>query len=91
MKMLEWKKTESREMNWPEAKSLEIDGWRLPTRAELINAFDEQVKGFEPYSYWSSTVFLNTQKFSGWTINFDDYGRTCESHISCLNHVRLCK
>ena len=35
---LEWKDPESNEMSWNEAKALEKDGWRLPTRAELADA-----------------------------------------------------
>ena len=54
---LEWGKISDEEMNWDDAvkwcKS-QGEGWRLPTRFELIRAFDEGIV-FPGNVFWSST------------------------------------
>jgi len=57
-KTLEWGKVSEKEMTWNEAKKWceeQGKGWRMPTRVELIQAYDEKVEGFSGYTFWSST------------------------------------
>ena len=53
-----------REMNWDDAKKACIalgNGWRLPTKNELIilHKNREKIGGFTTNYYWSSTEFAN--------------------------------
>jgi hypothetical protein len=57
---LEVMKTDLGYMNWDEAKTACEnlgDGWRLPTKAELVFMYENRNKigGFENIFYWSST------------------------------------
>ena len=55
---VEWGETNEKFINWEEAKIWceEKDGWRMPTRTELIEAYDNKVGGFK-YNYsWSATT-----------------------------------
>jgi len=57
-KTLEWGKVSEKEMTWNDAKKWcekQGKGWRMPTRVELIQAYDEKVEGFSGYTFWSST------------------------------------
>jgi hypothetical protein len=87
---LEWKDTEHNEMNWDDAKELEKDGWRLPTRGELCDAYDNKVKGFYPEYYWSSSIYdQNTN--NAWFVNFH-YGYVSYNYKTTYSYcVRLCK
>jgi len=72
MKQLQWGKTADKRMSWQEAvdycKALG-KGWRLPTRVELIDAYDSKVDGFETDDYyWSSTTSVfNTE--NAWIVD----------------------
>jgi hypothetical protein len=85
---LEWKDTESEQMSWYEAKKLESNGWRLPTRVELIHAFDSKVEGFTSVC-WSSNNYILDTKYA-WSINFN-YGGMGTDDKECCYYVRLCK
>ena len=61
-KKLEWGEVSDKQMNWFEAKKWceeKGKGWRLPTRVELLQAFDEKIEGFKGYTFWSSTEGYN--------------------------------
>ena len=71
--MIEWEQNPPKEpMNWHNAveyaKSLG-EGWRLPTRAELIDAYDNNIKGFKDSYYWSSSTYDETFDYA-WDVNF---------------------
>jgi hypothetical protein len=86
---LEWKDTESNEMNWYEAKESEKDGWRLPTRIELLNAFDDGIEGFQVEFYWSSSDYIKDTSYA-WLVNFN-YGGMDNDDKVCNYYVRLCR
>lgn len=66
------------------------DGWRLPTRMELLDAWDNGVEGFQLQCYWSSSTFAGTytQNDSAWSVYFDSGG---SGHVLKTNtyYVRL--
>lgn len=78
-KRLEWGKVSDKEMNWNEATrwcESQGEGWRLPTRIELLQAFDDKIKGFSGSTFWSSTENYNNTAYawvvtlySGYTYN----------------------
>jgi hypothetical protein len=86
---LEWKKTELNKMSWDNAKKLEKDGWRLPTRAELVDAFDNKVEGFKLEFYWSSNTYEQSTNNS-WNVDFN-YGNVYGSTKASNYYVRLCR
>ena len=85
---LQWKESELNRMTWKEAKDLEKDGWRLPTRAELLDAYDNQIEGFELHRYWSSTLKWSSDAYL-FSFKTGDIFLECIDFIK--NHVRLCK
>ena len=87
--MLKWKQTEEKKITWHEAKSLEIDSWRLPTRGELIDAYDNKIKGFETNYYWSSTMYGDNTN-GAWYVNLGN-GSLNFNLKKLKNFVRLCK
>ena len=73
---LEWQSNPTEQpMNWDEAneytKSLG-NGWRLPTRTELIDAYDNNVEGFQSNDYWSSSTYAKDTN-NAWFVDFS-YG-----------------
>jgi hypothetical protein len=65
-------------MNWYEAKKACAkigDGWRLPTKDELIYIFQNRSKigGFSKGGYWSSTDYKyeNDNDNAAWYLSFD--------------------
>lgn len=94
---LEWQKNPSEKlMTWDEAteyaKSLG-EGWRLPTRGELCDAYDNGVKGFKLDGYWSSSTYAkNTSLASG--VGFDNGGvylsiKRYSFYARCVREVSL--
>lgn len=72
---LQWEENSSKKlMTWDEAmeyaKSLG-DGWRLPTRAELVDAYDNKVEGFHPDYHWSSITYSRNTN-NAWCVNSYD-------------------
>ena len=69
---LEWGMAKEN-VNWDKAKewceSLG-DGWRMPTRGELMLAYEKKVGGFSFYHYWSSSEYSS---YNAWVQNFN-YG-----------------
>lgn len=85
--MLEWKETESELMNWYEAKALEKDGWRLPTRAELVDSYDNKMEGFQSSGYWSSSTYILDTDYA-WGVS---YGSVSYYYKTYNGYVRLCR
>lgn len=57
---LEWGKTCDKELSWEDAKKWceeQGEGWRLPTRIELLEAYEQKIDGFTTSFYWSSTEY----------------------------------
>ncbi len=71
---LEWGPTAPKSMTWEEAiewcNSLG-NGWNLPTRLELIYAFDTEEPGFDNIPYWSCTVYRDASDLA-WFVDFYD-------------------
>jgi hypothetical protein len=86
---LEWKETEPNEMSWDEAKELEKDGWRLPTRAELVDTFDTNIENFNKGYYWSSSDYIKDTSYA-WLVNFNYGGMDTDNKV-CDYYVRLCR
>jgi hypothetical protein len=92
---LEWQEDAPKNpMTWEEAidyaKSLG-DGWRLPTRGELCDAYDSFVDGFKKNNYWSSSTYALTTILA-WTVYFingDVYilGKTNNYYVRCVREI----
>jgi formylglycine-generating enzyme required for sulfatase activity len=94
---LEWQNWDGdTSLNWYEAmeyaKSLG-EGWRLPTRAELIDAYDNNIQGFKSDYYWSSSTYAQGTD-SAWGVNFAlgyvyySY-KTLRYYVRCVRGVKL--
>lgn len=44
--------------------------WRLPTRAELVDAYDNNIKGFKKEFYWSSYTYARDTNLAAF-VDFD--------------------
>lgn len=94
--MIEWEQNPPKEpMNWHEAmKYAESlgDGWRLPTRGELIDAYDISVRGFMSYYYWSSSTYAQGNN-NAWVVHFCNgnvlnSGKTPFSYVRCVREIK---
>ena len=92
---LEWQEDAPKKpMTWYEAieyaKSLG-DGWRLPTRSELINAYDSSVKGFMNDYYWSSSTYAQNTSlawyvfFYNGSVGYDH--KTFNNYVHCVREI----
>jgi hypothetical protein len=92
---LEWQEDAPKNlMNWDEAieyaKSLG-DGWRLPTRGELCDAYDNFVDGFKKNYYWSSSTYAQFTN-SAWSVyffvgNVSLDGKTNLNYVRCVREI----
>ena len=78
-----------RKTNWEDAMKACADlgdGWRLPTRLELLIMYDNQneIGGFALANYWSSTEFDN---FIAWLQDFN-YGSQNDGSKGLSGYVR---
>jgi hypothetical protein len=88
-KTLEWGRTCEQELNWQDAKDWckkQGKSWRLPTRVELLQAYDEKVFGFGAGSYWSETEVSAT---GARDVYFPDgsqdtSGKTATYYVRCV-------
>ena len=84
---LEWEQNSPKEpMTWDEAtvyaKSLG-EGWRLPTRGELLDAYDSKTEVFQSGNYWSSSKYARDTNYV-WSVYFDDgYLDNCNKANDC--------
>ena len=74
---LEWEKNPLENlMTWDEAmeyvNSL-ANGWRLPTKKELEEAYKNKIYGFKPQNYWSSSI-ADLDTLNAWYVDFNDNG-----------------
>jgi hypothetical protein len=93
--MIEWQSNPPEEpMNWYKAMEYAEslgNGWRLPTRSELIDAYDNKVKNFIFMYYWSSSTYdQNTNR--AWRLVFDDGGvgnndKTISYYVRCVREI----
>jgi len=87
--MLEWHPKILHPVNFTRAKTHAVDGWRVPTRAELValhdsGDFPEDMKG---KTFWSSTPYAPVSSY-GWIVSFC-YGTTCTVNLTSTVFVRL--
>jgi len=64
---IEWGPEAPQKMTWYEGIdwcNLLGDGWRLPTIGELRRAYEQDVAGFAPDIYWSSSEGSSTLAWS---------------------------
>ena len=92
---LEWQEdAPENPMTWDEAieyaKSLG-DGWRLPTRGELCDAYDNFIDGFKKNNYWSSSTYAQGTNLA-WLVYFYDGGvgdddKTNDGYVRCVREI----
>ena len=90
---LEWGATSEEELNWDEAKEWckkQGEGWRLPTRLELLEAYEQKIKGFSTNVYWSSTESSSDgawyQSFSN-GLQFTDSRKSNHNYVRCIRSI----
>lgn len=93
---LEWQSNPPKNcMTWHEAteyaKTLG-EGWRLPTRVELVDAYDNNVQGFLLDYNWSSTTYSRNTN-NAWCVNLYDGhvsngSKTYGSYVRCIREVK---
>ena len=67
-----WGKTSKEILNWKDAKEwCEKQGGRLPTICELLQAFNDGIKGFKNLRYWSATGYRKNTN-GAWNMFFND-------------------
>jgi hypothetical protein len=75
-KTIYWGEEAPEKMTWEEAKEwCVLQGGRLPTRLELLQAYEDNIDGFAPDYYWSSAENNSNaawyQYFNGSTQSFN--------------------
>lgn len=93
---LEWQQNPpNKPMTWDDAmeyaKSLG-DGWRLPTRGELSEAYDNKIEGFILDDYWSSSMYARATNYA-WSVDFskgyvDYYNKKDSDYVRCVREVK---
>jgi hypothetical protein len=88
---IEWGPEASQKMAWNEAVdwcNLLGDGWRLPTIGELRRAYEQDVAGFAPDSYWSSSEEYD---YSGKWHHYFYFGTQYDYSKHLPKRVRACR
>jgi hypothetical protein len=90
---LEWQENPSEKpMNWYEAikyADLLGEGWRLPTKEELKEAYDSKIEGFKKsLAYWSLEEYVQNTIYA-WLVNFYNRyvfygGKTNTYYVRCV-------
>ena len=84
-KIIYWGETADKEMNWEDGKEwCEKQGGRLPTKIELLQAYEEEVDGFVASYYWSATEYNSTL---AWLVPFYN-GNTYYNNKTIATYVR---
>jgi len=81
-KTLEWGNVSEKELTWKEAKEWrkqQGDGWRMPTRIELLQAYEDNVDGL------SSTEVSDS---AAWSVNFLNGTAYSSSYEPYIFYVR---
>lgn len=89
---LEWGKTCDKELSWKDAKKWckeQGKGWRLPTRLELLEAFEYKISGFSTDPYWSSTEYSS---YGAWYQYFyngnqNTYSKYNGLYVRCIRSI----
>ena len=89
---LECGATSEEELNWDEAKEWckkQGEGWRLPTRLELLEAYEQKIKGFTTSSYWSSTEgYSNNAWYQDFYVgNQYTLTKKFSSYVRCIRSI----
>jgi len=89
---LEWGKTCDKELNWEDAKKWceeQGEGWRLPTRFELLEAYEQKVSGFTANGYWSSTEYSSDSAWNQYFYNgYQDTGsKYSRYYVRCIRSI----
>lgn len=94
--MIEWQNDPTKDkMNWYKAveyaESLG-NGWRLPTRGELADAYDNKVEGFYFNYYWSSSSYVQNTN-DAWYVVFSNgnvgyYVKTFKYYVRCVRDIK---
>jgi hypothetical protein len=86
-KTLEWGLISPTEMNWEDAKKwCEEQGGRMPTKLELLHAYEDRIDGFKEDNYWSATEYNSTVAyFVNFTYGFAIYAvKTNAYYVRCV-------
>ena len=93
---LEWQQNSLEErMTWYQAMTYADslgEGWRLPTRAELINAYYNYIEDFQSYYYWSLNTYTQNTNVA-WYIYFGNFMaesyslKTYKYYVRCVREV----
>jgi len=89
---LEWGKTCDKELNWEEAKKWceeQGEGWRLPTRQELLKAYEQKMSGFTTNFYWSSTEYSSNNAWSQYFVNGyqSAFNKVSGNYVRCIRSI----
>ena len=96
---LEWEQNApSDPMTWDEAtqyaeslNTMSDYGWRLPTKEELKDAYDNNLEGFPSSYYWSSGTYPQDTDFA-WFVSFSNgyvyhYFKTSYYYVRCVRDI----
>lgn len=83
---LEWMESDGEKYTWTEAMSLGNDGWRLPTRVELIQLYESKLIPSK-LCCWSASPYASNAN-RAWLVYFN-YGSDNTNSKSSLYYVRL--
>lgn len=101
---LEWEQNPPKEpMSWDDAvkysdslNTMREYGWRLPTKEELLDAYSDEIQGFKPFYYWSSTTHALFTNFA-WYVCFQKdylygyanfYSKDYNYYVRCVREVK---
>ena len=89
-KTIIWGATADKEMNWEEAnKWCKEQGGRLPTRAELLQAFDDNIGDFTPVYHWSASTYVDSPSIAWYVSFYNGYvSSTTKSYLYRVRCVR---
>ena len=82
-------------MTWDEAmeyaKSLG-DGWRLPSKEELKEAYDNKIEGFKSGYYWSSSTYVKSTT-NAWGVGLfngsvNSYSKANGYYVRCVREIK---
>lgn len=90
---IEWGTTFENTYDWLSAIQLcseDVDGWRLPTRFELVWAYDNNVAVFETTEFWTITEISTNFAFSVSFVDGQSLKRFKEDklYVCCVRTVK---
>ena len=86
-KIIYWGETADKEINWEDGKEwCEKQGGRLPTKIELLQAYEEEVDGFVASYYWSATEANANTAYNVYFSNCTTYytNKTNAFNVRCV-------